>query len=217
MIGEPSWETVLTDFGSKIESGIHTSMPGIVRAYDAATQTVEVQVALRVAGKALPVLQDVPVAFPAGGGFGVTFPLVAGDGVELVFEEFDSANYRDTGTLSDPNTLRKFGLSAWAVPVRRPTAPLPVEAGALVISKGATRVVLDSASVHLGASTGDVPVALATQLTAYLSALETALTAVTGAVLAPGGGPAVQAAWAAFTATAAVLRAPIPATKVKAI
>ncbi len=67
MIGEPSWETVLTDFGAKVEQGIHTSLPGIVKSYDEASQTAEVQVALRVDGKELPILSDVPVAFPAGG------------------------------------------------------------------------------------------------------------------------------------------------------
>ena len=65
-----------------------TALPGIVQSFDPAAMTVSVQpaVAGRIsdeAGKAasvdLPILPDVPVVFPGGGGFALTFPVAAGD------------------------------------------------------------------------------------------------------------------------------------------
>ncbi|MFQ9867084.1 MAG: Gp138 family membrane-puncturing spike protein [Bilophila wadsworthia] len=64
-----------------------TALPGIVQSFDPAAMTVSVQpaVAGRIsdeAGKAasvdLPILPDVPVVFPGGGGFALTFPVAAG-------------------------------------------------------------------------------------------------------------------------------------------
>ena len=71
-----------------------TALPGIVQSFDPAAMTVSVQpaVAGRIsdeAGKAasvdLPILPDVPVVFPGGGGFALTFPVAAGDECLVVF------------------------------------------------------------------------------------------------------------------------------------
>ncbi len=71
-----------------------TALPGIVQAFDAAAMTVSVQPAvagqiLNETGQArdvnLPLLVDVPVVFPAGGGFTLTFPVAAGDECLVVF------------------------------------------------------------------------------------------------------------------------------------
>jgi len=71
-----------------------TALPGIIVSYDPARQTCSVQPAIRGSvtnetGQAqavnLPLLVDVPVQFPRGGGFACTFPLIAGDDVLVVF------------------------------------------------------------------------------------------------------------------------------------
>jgi phage baseplate assembly protein gpV len=71
-----------------------TALPGIVESYDPQAMTVVVQPAIKgVVSRpdgtsravALPLLVDVPVVFPAGGGFALTFPVAAGDDCLVVF------------------------------------------------------------------------------------------------------------------------------------
>ncbi|WP_142850930.1 Gp138 family membrane-puncturing spike protein [Telmatospirillum sp. J64-1] len=75
-------------------AGLWTALPGIVDSYDHAAQTVAVQPAIagvieddegRRVAAALPLLVDVPVCFPAGGGFTLTFPVQRGDECIVVF------------------------------------------------------------------------------------------------------------------------------------
>ncbi len=88
------------------QAEIWTSLPGIVQSYDPDAQTVAVQPAIKVRAFSpdedpplpgavlelnnwwtvtLPVIVDVPVAFPNGGGFSMTFPIQAGDECMLIF------------------------------------------------------------------------------------------------------------------------------------
>lgn len=76
------------------QSGIQTALPGIIQSYNAAAQTVTVQIAIKANvtttdGKTGPqplsILTDVPVQFPAGGGHGLTFPINTGDECLMVF------------------------------------------------------------------------------------------------------------------------------------
>lgn len=71
---------------------LHTSMPGHIVSYDAATQRATVQPALMIVRKGeravhRPPIVDAPVFHPAGGGFISHFPLIKGDPVWLVFSE----------------------------------------------------------------------------------------------------------------------------------
>lgn len=75
-------------------AGLWTALPGIVQSYDPAAMTVSVQPAIRAvvedevgrsAPVTLPLLVDVPVCFPGGGGFTLTFPIRAGDECLVVF------------------------------------------------------------------------------------------------------------------------------------
>lgn len=67
------------------------ALPGIVVSFNAAAMTVVVQPAISQENLAtaqqvnLPVLQDVPVVFPGGGGSTLTFPIGAGDECLLIF------------------------------------------------------------------------------------------------------------------------------------
>lgn len=67
---------------------VWTALPGIIQAFDAAAMTVVVQPSIKGVftladgtskSVALPLLVDVPVVFPSGGGFTLTFPIAAGD------------------------------------------------------------------------------------------------------------------------------------------
>lgn len=79
-----------------MKSEMWTSLPGIIVSFNADAQTVEVQPAIKALIRGplgdqtwvdLPVLPDVPVCFPSGGGFTLTFPIVAGDECLVVFAD----------------------------------------------------------------------------------------------------------------------------------
>lgn len=76
------------------QSSIWTALPGIVQSYNAAAGTVSVQPALQstITGpdgttrqQNMPILADVPVIFPGGGGATLTFPIQPGDECLVVF------------------------------------------------------------------------------------------------------------------------------------
>lgn len=88
-------------FGRQLLKQVHTSLPGIVRAYNATTRRARVQPAidlLMTDGTSLPkpVILDVPVQFPSGGGYTLHFPLAVGDPVVLMFMERDIARFKET-------------------------------------------------------------------------------------------------------------------------
>lgn len=71
---------------------LHTCLPGIIAAFDPVTQTASVQPAIKrifteKGPVNLPLCVDVPVQFPGGGGFFLTFPVAAGDECTLYFSE----------------------------------------------------------------------------------------------------------------------------------
>ena len=76
------------------QAQIWTALPGIVDSFNAGAVTVSVQPAIKGEvrdkdGKTshvnLPLLVDVPVVFPRGGGFTMTFPIAKGDECLVVF------------------------------------------------------------------------------------------------------------------------------------
>lgn len=117
---------------------LHTSIPGKVVGFDAASQSVDVQPVVKRAiatydgeltHEELPIIHNVPVAFPSGGGYVLRLPIRAGDHVWLIFSEAATAQWRTTGQVSEPGDLRRHDLSyACAVPV--PFATLPEAAAA---------------------------------------------------------------------------------------
>jgi phage baseplate assembly protein gpV len=78
------------------QSELWTALPGIIVSFDPEAMTCEVQPAIQAQvtdqeDKSkknwvnLPLLVDCPIYFPAGGGCTLTFPVVAGDEVLVVF------------------------------------------------------------------------------------------------------------------------------------
>lgn len=71
---------------------LNFAAPGLVRGYDASKRRAKIQPALDVMltdGSCVeqPVIADVPVLMPSGGGFVAHFPLAAGDAVMLLFSQ----------------------------------------------------------------------------------------------------------------------------------
>ena len=98
-------------YGAQLLKRVHTSLPGVVVAYDAATRRARVQPAVDLLlsppdnptadfGDLLPmpkpIILDVPVIHPSGGGYTVHFPLVKDDPVMLLFAERDIAAFKLT-------------------------------------------------------------------------------------------------------------------------
>lgn len=113
---------------------IHVGMPARVIAWHPDRQQVDVQPLLKRIYRAAdgtreissyPVLPNVPVEFPAFGGWRLSAAIAVGDLVELRFQERSIDRW--DGTEVEPTPARKHHLSdAVAVPgIRPPNRPLP--------------------------------------------------------------------------------------------
>jgi len=92
LLNEPE-ETLKTVLDGR-QVSIWTALPGIITNIDFDAMTCEVQPSIQgtvvdengnFTQVNLPLLLDVPIVFPSGGGFTITFPLAAGDEVLVVF------------------------------------------------------------------------------------------------------------------------------------
>ena len=96
---------------------LNTTMPGIIQEYDATTRRARVQPAIKIrmtGGKpsiSRPLLLNVPVVHPAGGGWNVHLPLRRGDPVLLVFSQRDLRLFKRTFREYEPDVGRFFELS----------------------------------------------------------------------------------------------------------
>jgi len=105
---------------------IHTCLPGRIEEYDHEEQMASVTPLLSIGYEDgtsldLPIVQNVPVVFPSGGGASITFPLEQGDGVLLVFSERSIDQWLARGGVVVPDDPRIFDLSdAIAIPGLNP-------------------------------------------------------------------------------------------------
>lgn len=95
---------------------LHTALPAKVISFDPAKQTVTLAVQIKMqlsdgGGADIPPLVDVPVSFPRGGGFAVTFPLKAGDEGIAIFSERCLDGWWQSGGASLPLDFRLHDLS----------------------------------------------------------------------------------------------------------
>lgn len=97
-----------------------TALPGIVQSFDPVAVTVSVQPSVQgsvqdESGKAsvvsLPLLVDVPVCFPCGGGFTLTHPVKAGDECLVVFASRCIDGWWQGGDVSPAPDARMHDLS----------------------------------------------------------------------------------------------------------
>jgi hypothetical protein len=156
-------------------TSVHTAFPAKVTAYDAAKQTVEVQPQIRrwlleddgtLVHEDLPVLVGIPVAFPRGGGFHMSFPLAAGDFVLVICSDHPTVAWRTSGDVSNAGIAERHGLNGcFALPCGYPDteALSPAPSGSdLVLSSdnGSTVLSMDaSGNVNITGTltvTGDI-------------------------------------------------------------
>ncbi len=87
---------------------LYTCMPGIVESYDAETRRAVVKGTLRVVTTKKEEIEreaihNVPVVFPSGGGFAMTFPLEQGDPVLLVYSQRGLTNWKKSLDVATPD------------------------------------------------------------------------------------------------------------------
>ncbi|HBA9508764.1 TPA: translation initiation factor IF-2 [Escherichia coli] len=103
-----------------VMSALRVSMPGIVQSFDPDTVTVVVQPAIKGyepgsnginQSTTLPLLVDVPVVFPRGGGCTLTFPVKAGDECLVIFADRCIDFWWQSGGIQEPVDDRMHDLS----------------------------------------------------------------------------------------------------------
>lgn len=211
---------------------VHTAMPGRVESYDATTQLASVKPLLKRSLRDvdnnevvedLPIISDVPVAFPRAGDWFMAFPVAQGNTVLLVFCERNLDQWIERGGDVDPGDLRLHPLDgAVAIPgvYSQPDALTDAHAENLVIGKtgGAQIHIKADGTVNLAEESPSAFVALANlvdtelgNLNSHLTTLKTWLdTHVHPTGVGPSGPPSAPSAAPASPASVA-------ATKVKGV
>jgi len=172
-------EVIRTAIESRLTE-VHTGIPGRIVSYDSTTQTADVEIVVKRAETSssgatthedYPVLPNVPVAWPRGGGYSMQFPLKVGDHVYILFSEAATAQWRVSGEVSNPGDLQRHSLSyAIAIPCIAPDAdPLPAATGALVTTPSGGGLSVSEAGGDPG------PVAMASKVEAEFSEIATLL------------------------------------------
>lgn len=102
------------------EAGIWTALPGIVQSFDPVKMTVVVLPAVQCQFQdqsgawvwvTLPLLGDVPIVFPNGGGFTMTFPIKPNDEVLVIFSSRCIDQWWKSGGVQIQPELRMHSLS----------------------------------------------------------------------------------------------------------
>ncbi|UVN34039.1 Gp138 family membrane-puncturing spike protein [Klebsiella pneumoniae] len=103
-----------------IMSAMRVSIPGIIQSFDPDAVTAVVQPAIKGAEQDesgaevsvnLPLLVDVPVLFPRGGGCTLTFPVKAGDECLVIFADRCIDFWWQSGGIQEPVDERMHDLS----------------------------------------------------------------------------------------------------------
>lgn len=104
-----------------LQSKIWTALPGVIRSFDPTRMTVVVQPTIQCqftmpdgsrVWKSIPELLDVPVVWPSGGGYSLTFPVTSGDPVLILFSSRCIDAWWDSGApVNVQSELRMHDLS----------------------------------------------------------------------------------------------------------
>ena len=211
-------ENALDDFESVIESMIkaqiailHTGMPARIVTYDPATGKARVQPVIRgrrdgSATFKLPVISNVPVCWPAGGGCSLTFHLQEGDRVWLCFGERSLDEYLQSVRVDiTAKSRRRYALTdAIAIPGVQPFVD-PLENGdgvGIVLGEDPRSKPLLPLRLEISP---DVGIGLGDGTNDLLKILSDALVALSTTVVATSLGPQPLSSAATLTSLATAL------------
>lgn len=117
----PDIAEVNTELKRDVFRNLNCAQIGIIRAFDASTQTATVQIAMKqilsvnddgtkILGD-YPLIAQCPVVFPCGGGFTLTFPIEEGDECLLVFGDRGIDNWLAFGNGQQPASPRTHDIN----------------------------------------------------------------------------------------------------------
>lgn len=197
----PTLQQVLERLRKSIFAGLRVSLPAVVQAYDPSTQTVDAHPQIQDSvqmedGSVQPlpweVVPHVPVAFPSGGGFRLTFPIQPGDTGLLVFADRGIDLWQQQGGEGSPVDDRRHHLSdAIFVPGVHPdnAAWSGASVSAITLGKdGGPQIVARSGTIELGGSDLVPPVNAAVLGTVYRAAEDSLFIALGTALAGAGAG-----------------------------
>ncbi len=117
----PSLMNLLDALRAQIGKEINCAKVGVIKSFDATLQEVSVQVAFQQVTSIqpdgtrtlaeYPLLLRVPVYFPSGGGFTLTFPIAVGDECLVVFNDRQIDNWVVNGAGLPPSIGRLHDIS----------------------------------------------------------------------------------------------------------
>lgn len=172
-------EDIWTTFSARIES------------YYSSSRTADLQPVIRrplgfgeseSVFEPLPILPNVPIRFPMGGGgtYAITWPLEVGDFVDVHVTTYSQAQWRRTGTMGLSGDTRPHNLSScYATPGACPNSQALEQAEQMAL-------VIEAPEIKLGKSATEF-VALASKVLTELNKIKSAMT---DAVIVPNDGGA---------------------------
>lgn len=225
---EPTLGEVIRRALDAHDARLRVGLPGRIERYDAATKRADVKPLIMGAyvdsdgdrhAESLPVLTDVPVLFPGGGGFFVTFPVAVGNVCELRFADASLDHWKAKGGEVDPLEDRPHDLSnaIAIVGLEAPANATPAHATHAVLGKSdGARVELTPGGEVLLHAGGVVDfVALAAKVESEITAIRDYVAAHTHLV-ATTGTAAAQTGTAASPTPPPALVGSVAASAVKA-
>ena len=131
----------------------HTAIPAIVQTFNVDQKIVDVIPAIKRQYEdceivQLPLIKDVPIAYPQASNFALAFPLEKDDPVLLVFSERSIEQWKNRGGILDPGDVRKHDMSdAIAYPgINKLSTGLKPEAGKVKIQYHNGIISIDNSS-----------------------------------------------------------------------
>jgi hypothetical protein len=209
-----------------VRSGLvetHTALPGVVEAFDAATQRASIRIPIKRVSLSIegtkgvydfPLLTEVPVWMPNAGGFSISLPVAVGDEALLVILERDCSRWLRDSLEQTPETFRLHNPSDAVALVGLNTQAskiTPYNATDLEISGPASSIIL-RANGDVEVSGTKVSITAGVGSDEVLSMLEELATLVTSlTVNDPVSGPqgvtvAASAAWTALAVRFAAMK-----------
>jgi len=163
---------------------VYTAIPGRIVSYDRVNTVANIQPQVKENGEAVPVLQNVPVCWPRGGGGYLVFDVNTDDCGLLIFSKTDIGLWRERGEIGDPGDLAAHSIAnAVFFPGLYPNGhTVTHEAGACVLE--ATKIKLCKNAVDSVIKGDAYNTALSTYilaLKAWVDAVTTALPSISGA------------------------------------
>jgi hypothetical protein len=167
---------LLRRHGDHRQAEVYTAVPAIVKSYDSATQTADVQIVVNaplvndedeadVDHEQLPIVPNVRVVFMSAGSIGVTMPIPSGTEGVLLVSTLQTGEFRRTGKASDAVDVRRnsLGCGGWFFPCK-------LSDGQLIDHASTNALVLEASEIRIGKNASEF-IAMANKVLDELTAL----------------------------------------------